>query len=75
MGDFMDRVQEREQTDREVALEEQRRKLESGVSECIHPDCTRSISDVRRALGARLCLEHQQEKEAEQRRRGERSAI
>lgn len=66
MPDFMDQVQQREQTDRDiaVAVATQRRQ---GAPEC--DTCGAGISPLRQSLGATLCLAHQDKLEQAQRRR------
>ena len=73
MSNLMDRAQEREQLDRDLALREQGRKKTQGLSAC--EECGKPISDLRQELGARFCVEHQLGVEAEAKRRTTRCAI
>lgn len=67
MPDFMDAVQERVQQETEDAIASVTRRRD-GAAEC--DECGDAVSDLRRSMGARLCLAHQAE--AEQRARARR---
>ncbi|KFN42324.1 hypothetical protein N789_14125 [Arenimonas oryziterrae DSM 21050 = YC6267] len=73
MGDSIDRAQDREQLDREFALRDQLNRQRVGLCEC--EECGDSISPLRRSLGARLCVMHQEAFEAELRKRGARTCV
>ncbi len=74
MSNLIDRAQEREQLDRDLALKEQGQRMKTeGLTECL--ECEKPISDLRRELGARFCVEHQAAVEAEAKRRRARCAI
>jgi RNA polymerase-binding transcription factor DksA len=66
MPDFMDAVQEREQQSRDIALASIK-PASNGLPFC--ETCDAAISPLRQGLGARLCLQHQQELEDAMRRR------
>lgn len=73
MSDSIDRAQEREQFDRELALKEQGRRIGAGTAEC--EECGAAISALRQKLGARLCVADQIAVEAEQRKKGKRTCV
>ena len=66
MPDFFDRVQERVLTDTAAAIERATRQRQPGLAEC--EECGQAISELRRGMGARLCIAHQQALEARGRR-------
>lgn len=72
MPDFMDSIQDlvlREQDD-SLARIERDRVRQTGLAECAR--CDESISALRQGLGARLCLECQDEDEQRLRAAGKR---
>lgn len=73
MADAIDRAQEREQLDRELALEQHAQRAREGLAFCV--ECDEGISDVRRALGARRCVACQESFESEERRRVLRGCV
>jgi RNA polymerase-binding transcription factor DksA len=73
MTDVIDRAQEREQLDRDLALKEQRREKTKGTTHCT--DCGAPIASMRQEMGATRCVAHQAALEADARKRTARCAI
>lgn len=71
MPDVMDSVQERLLFEQQVREQQQAATAPAvGLDECVR--CDEPISAVRKALGARLCLECQTDHEQRERARGGR---
>lgn len=73
MADQIDRAQERELLDRELAIQQQTRPRPIGLAAC--QECDEPISDARRGNGARRCVPCQADAEAEAKKRTARVAI
>jgi RNA polymerase-binding transcription factor DksA len=73
VANLIDRAQEREQLDRELALQAQASRKTEGLANC--EVCGAPISALRRGMGARLCVADQSWVEAEAKRRMARSAV
>jgi len=73
MTDPIERAQEQEQANRDAALERLPGQCRPGLTEC--EECGEPITEIRRQLGARLCVPHQNAVEAEQKKRRARTCV
>jgi RNA polymerase-binding transcription factor DksA len=66
MPDLHDAVQELEQRERDAIVANRVQQNAQGLTHCERADCREPIDAARTRLGARLCMDCQHEREAQQ---------
>lgn len=64
MPDAMDAIQERALREQDEIVAHRPQQVSAGRTHCIRVDCREPIAPQRTALGARLCMDCQQEQDA-----------